>query len=171
MSSTAAGKNGALMREAQFQPGLVAALNELIAMCHNGEKGYRLAGDRVDSELLRELFGAYAQQRGDFARLLQQEVARRGNTPESGGDLAGTLHRLWMRVKRAFSTDAAIVDECLSGDAAALEVYEEVRRGLAAGPVEDLVEQQYEAIRAARDRLLALQATRRFDRNEKLDRS
>ncbi|MDT8305188.1 MAG: PA2169 family four-helix-bundle protein [Anaerolineae bacterium] len=143
----------------QLPNGLIVSLNELIAMCHNGERGYALACDRVDSEVLRGLFEAYARQRGEFAELLRQEVLQLGGTPETGGDLAGTLHRLWIRWRRALAaSDATIVAECLTGDAAALEVYEEARQGIAASPLEELIDQQYEAIRAAHGRLHSLLA-------------
>jgi uncharacterized protein (TIGR02284 family) len=169
MSSHVAGENGDQGYAEPLQPGITAELNELIAMCRNGAHGYQLAGDRVEAEVLRTLFAAYAQQRSEFASVLQTEVARLGSTPETGGDLAGALHRLWIRIKRVFGAgDAAIVAECLAGDAAALEVYEDVRKKLAAGAVEDLVEQQYEAIRAARDRLQALQARIRLEQHKEL---
>lgn len=146
---------------------LIVSLNELIAMCHNGGNGYTLACNRVDSEVLRGLFEAYARQRGEFAELLRQEVLQLGGTPETGGDLAGALHRLWIRLRRALAaSDETIVAECLTGDAAALEVYEEARQRITVGPLEELVEQQYEAIRAAHGRLQSLLASGQLHANE-----
>lgn len=137
---------------------LVVQLNELIAMCCNGQRGFGLASASVQSEVLHHLLQDYAQQRGEFAEGLRQEVIRLGGTPEMGGDLAGGIHRLWIRLKRLVAAgDAPIVAECLAGDAAALEVYEQARQKTGTGQLEDMVEQQYEAIRAARDRLQSLQ--------------
>lgn len=167
MSTLQAANTGQAASIEQPPEGLIVCLNDLIAMCHNGGNGYTLACDRVDSEVLRGLFEAYARQRGEFAELLQQEVLQLGGTPETGGDLAGAFHRLWIRLRRAFAaSDATIVAECLTGDAAALEVYEEALQGMAAGPLEELVEQQYEAIRAARDRLKSLLASEQLLAND-----
>jgi uncharacterized protein (TIGR02284 family) len=137
---------------------LVALLNELIAMCHNGQKGFALASASVESEVLHQLLQDYAQQRGEYAERLREEVLRLGGTPEMGGDLAGGIHRLWLRLKRLLAAgDAPVVAECLAGDGAALEVYEQARQKIGPGQLEDVVEQQYEAIRAARARLQSLQ--------------
>jgi uncharacterized protein (TIGR02284 family) len=138
----------------------IVLLNDLIAMCYNGASGYALAATRVSAESLATLLSDYAQQRAVFAEQLRDEVLHLGGAPEIGGDLAGSIHRLWIRLKRFFVTgDAAIIAECLAGDTAALEVYEEARQAIGPGRIEPVVEQQYEAIRAARDRLQALKQT------------
>lgn len=137
-------------------------LNELIAFCRDGEKGYMVACTRVEAPLLRSLLASYAEQRAAFAESLQAEVARLGGTAETTGDPAGALHRLWMRLRHlVYPRDDAVIAACLFGDAAALEVYEEVREKPLPRPVQDLVDEQYEAIRAARDRLGALNRSRR----------
>jgi uncharacterized protein (TIGR02284 family) len=138
----------------------VVLLNDLIAMCYNGASGYELAATRVTAEPLATLLADYAQQRAAFAEQLREEVLHLGGTPEIGGDLAGSIHRLWIKMKRFFVTgDAAMIAECLAGDTAALEVYEGARQAIGPGRLEPLVEEQYEAIRAARDRLQALKQT------------
>jgi uncharacterized protein (TIGR02284 family) len=142
---------------------LIMDLNELIALCRNAEKGYVVACSRVEAPLLRSLLASYAEQRAAFADTLQAEVVRLGGTAETTGDLAGSFHRLWLRLKYLASPrDATVIAECIVGDAAALEVYEEVRRKQLPEPVQDIVDQQYSAVRAARDRLNALHRTRRL---------
>ncbi len=137
----------------------IVLLNDLIAMCYNGASGYELTATRVTGEPLAALFSDYAQQRLSFAEALRDEVLHLDGAPEIGGDLAGGIHRLWIRFKRfVVRGDAAMIAECLAGDAAALEVYEEARKAIGPGQLEPVVEEQYEAIRAARDRLQALQA-------------
>lgn len=136
---------------------LIMDLNELIALCHNGEKGYSVACTRVEAPLLRSLLASYAEQRAAFAAALQTEVTHLGGTAETTGDLAGAVHRLWIRIKHLVRPrDATIIAECVAGDSAALEVYEEVREKALPQAVQAVVDEQYEAIRAARDRLSAL---------------
>ena len=133
-------------------------LNELIALCHNGQKGYLVACARAEAPLLRSLLASYAVQRAAFATALQAEVTLLGGTPETTGDLAGAVHRLWIRLKHLVRPhDDTIIAECVLGDTAALEVYEELRQNGLPGPVQEIVAAQYAAIRAARDRLSALQ--------------
>jgi uncharacterized protein (TIGR02284 family) len=136
---------------------LIVDLNELIALCHNGEKGYQVACSRVEAPLLRSLLASYAEQRAIFAKALQAEVARLGGTAETAGDLAGAVHRIWIRLKHlVYPRDATVIAECMAGDTAAIEVYEEIREKQLPHAVQTVVDEQYEAIRGARDRLRAL---------------
>lgn len=144
-------------RAARDTRALIIDLNELIALCHNGEKGYLVACARAEAPLLRALLASYAEQRAAFAAALQAEVVALGGIAETTGDLAGAVHRLWIRLSHLVRPrDATVIAECVLGDTAALEAYDQVRsRGLPK-PVQDTVEDQYAAIRAARDRLDAL---------------
>jgi uncharacterized protein (TIGR02284 family) len=146
----------------QDQTDLLVCLNELIALCYNGEKGYAVACTRVEAPLLRTHLAAYVEQRAGFAEALRAEVEGLGGAAETSGDIAGAAHRLWIRLKYVVRpADAGVIAECLLGDTAALEVYEEVRQKQLPQSVQKVVEQQYEAIRAARDRLRALQRSSR----------
>ncbi len=149
-------------RAARDSRRLIMDLNELIALCHNGEKGYLVACARVQAPLLRPLLAAYAEQRAAFASALQAEVVALGGTAETMGDLAGTVHRLWIRLRYlAQPDDATVIAECVVGDTAALEAYEQAREKGLPRPLQEIVEGQYAAIRAARDRLRALHRARR----------
>lgn len=136
---------------------LTVMLNDLLAICYNSEKGYAVAFSRAKNPMLRSLLEEYSRQRADFILPLQREVERIDGMAETGGDLAGMIHRLWIRLKSIFlRSDEAIVAECLFGEVAALEVYEEARHKPLPLPIQETVDEQHETIRAARDRLLAL---------------
>lgn len=150
-------------RRARDTRALIMDLNELIALCHNGEKGYLVACARADAPLLRALLASYAEQRAAFATALQAQVVALGGTAETTGDLAGAVHRLWIRLKHLVQPgDATVIAECVVGDTAALEAYEQVREKALPRAVQEIIEAQYTAIRAARDRLRALHRAHRL---------
>jgi uncharacterized protein (TIGR02284 family) len=144
--------------QGQTNSGIIAALNEAIAICRNGERGYLLAARSSEDDRLRDIFPRYARQRHQFADELTSAVMALGGRPERQGDLAGFVHRIWMRLRQFLSghKSALLLEDCLIGDTAALTVYEDLLELRLPGDIQEIVERQYVAIRAARDRLDAL---------------
>src|SRR3954447_12887265 len=105
---------------------VIAALNDLIETCKDGEEGYRTAEKCVHNEDVKKLFGSYSQQRARYAAELQSEVQRLGGTPEKTGSIAGALLRGWTNIKSAVTggDEGAIIAECERGEDAAKASYE-----------------------------------------------
>jgi uncharacterized protein (TIGR02284 family) len=134
-------------------------LNELIRICRDGEQGFRTAATGIGDPTLRRLFESYAEQRASFARVLQAEVARRGDEPARSGDPAGALHRGWMKIREAVAgnDEAAILAECERGEDAAVRAYRDAADQRLPRDTADLVERQYVQVKDAHDHLRILE--------------
>lgn len=103
-------------------------LNALLEKNYDAERGYRNAADDVDNERLKEFFLDRAAQREVFAKELRMEILSFGEVPKDSGSATGTAHRAWMDLKSFFSSnnEESILEECVRGDNAAIEEYNEV---------------------------------------------
>ncbi|NOK57508.1 MAG: PA2169 family four-helix-bundle protein [Chloroflexi bacterium AL-W] len=145
---------------------IVNELNDLIEICKDGQKGYQQAAENVDDQGYTTMFNRYAKERGQAAAELQQEVTRLGGQPETDGSTAAQLHRTWMDLRSALGvSDTAerrqrILEECVRGDTAAKERFEEVlKKGLPTN-VQSTVERQYEEVTAALRAMSDMAATK-----------
>ena len=140
---------------------VISVLNDLIETCKDSEQGFRTAAEGVgedgDAEL-RTLLNTYAQQRARFAAELQNEVLHRGGNPAKSGHVSATFHRGWMNLKAAISanSEAAIIEECKSGEEAAMRNYEAALKENLPSDLFSIVEEQYAEIKQAHDRLRGL---------------
>lgn len=139
---------------------IIDDLNELIAICKDGEQGYLTAAKAMEAGEYQPLFEQYSTQRQRFATDLQAEINRLGGIPGKEGDLAGTVHRAWINLKAVASgrDTRTILAECIAGEKAAVDVYAEVTQKELPPEIYALVDQQYQSIKAALDRLQALVA-------------
>ena len=98
-------------------------LNKLVTSSNDAEEGYKEAADNVDDNELKALFLQQSRQRADFARELGREIQTLGGDADKGTSLTADLHRAWINVKSAFTSndDKAVVQECHRGDQEALE--------------------------------------------------
>jgi hypothetical protein len=74
-------------------------LNGLIETSKDGEKGFRTAADEARDPELKQIFLARAEDCAKGATQLQKIVARYGGEPETGGSVAGAVHRGWVNLK------------------------------------------------------------------------
>lgn len=107
---------------------VVSKLNDLVETYKDSEKGYRQAAKEVHDQKFKTLFRRAAGQRASFAREMQDEVLRLGGKPATGGTLAGSLHRGWMKFRYQLNLhdDEVVLYECLRGDEKALERYQDL---------------------------------------------
>jgi uncharacterized protein (TIGR02284 family) len=82
-----------------------SVLNSLIETCKDGEEGFKQAAEKVKDPSLKSLFTKYASQRAGYVTELQSAVQALGKNPAESGHVAATLHRGWMSVKEAVSSD------------------------------------------------------------------
>ena len=104
---------------------ILEALNKLLTRSHDAEKGYEEAAGNVHDAELKSLFLAQSRQRAEFAMELDREIRMLGGNPDNDTSLASDLHRAWINIKSALSSndDKATVEECKRGDHEALSDY------------------------------------------------
>ncbi len=125
---------------------IIDQLGKLLTISNDAEEGYKEAADNVDSSEMKTLFLEQSRQRAGFAQELNQEISALGGDADNGTSLTADLHRAWINIKSAFSTndDKAVVQECHRGDQEALNDYNSVLQGtnLAASTRELLLRQK-----------------------------
>lgn len=138
---------------------VIAALNELIETCRDGQEGFRTAAEGVTRTELKTLFYDLAQERARFVGELQTDVRRLGGDPEDTGSVAASLHRGWMNIRGAVagSDDAAIVAECERGEDTAVASYRGALEIDLPAHIRSVVERQYAEVKKAHDRIRALE--------------
>jgi uncharacterized protein (TIGR02284 family) len=138
------------------QKGIISTINNLIEALKDGQKGFKEAADAVNDPQLKSLFTEYSQQRARFATELQTEVRSIGEPePETGGSAAGAMHRGWINLKSAITSndESAVLTECERGEDAAVEAFEKAMRNDLPSPVRDVVSRQFSEIKSAHDRI------------------
>ena len=108
---------------------IIEDLTHLLAIANDGKEGYKNAAENADAAELKALFTTYSIQRADFEMELKSIIRQHGGDAdnEKGGPL-GTLHRTWIDIKTAFTTNDnhAVIDAVITGEKAAVEAYDEV---------------------------------------------
>lgn len=142
----------------------VGVLNNLIETNKDGEEGFRLAAEKAKDSSLKSLFTKYSTQRAANGQELQSLVSQLGEKPATSGHAAATLHRGWINLKEALSSDSdkSIIFECESGEDAAMKAYKEALASNLPTTVASVVERQFTGIQEAhgviRDMKHSLQA-------------
>ena len=130
-------------------------LNSLIEICKDGQQGFQQAAEKVNCNELRATLQECSRQRAEFAAALQGEVARLGVTPEKDGSVTGSLHRGWINLKTALTSneDKAIISECERGEDSAVEAYQDALKAELLPNVQNLVSRQYQTVKATHDKI------------------
>ena len=107
---------------------LVSELNEVLERNFDAIKGYKKASENISNSVLRDYFNTQVNQRQEFVSTLQTKVAELGGNPVDEGSFKGNLHRTWMDVTGAVATnkEEAILEECIRGEKAAAEEYQDL---------------------------------------------
>lgn len=136
----------------------ISTLNRLIAICKDGEAGFKEAADNVERADLKGLFIELSTQRSVFVTKLQEVVTSLGGNPSDSGNLSAALHRAWIDVKGAFTgkDEAAALVECERGEDSAKKAYREALDEDLPDFVRSTVQEQYNAVLTAHDRVKAL---------------
>ncbi len=109
---------------------LKEAFQEIINICEDGVKGYETASKNIKAEEFKTLFLRLSQQRKGFIEDLKNEALRLGIELDASGTVRGFFHRTWLATKATFSseTNEKVIDEALTGEKEALDVYDDVLR-------------------------------------------
>lgn len=106
---------------------IVDNLQALLEKNYDAQKGFTKAMEDADNPRLKGFLKKQAAQRSRFANELTQELRSLNEEPKESGSTTGTLHRAWIDVKTAFTgnDDEAVLEECIRGEKASAEEYEE----------------------------------------------
>lgn len=112
----------------KFTEKMTNKLNDLLEKNYDAEKGYKKAAEKVENAKLKQFFNEEAQKRYDFGHELKTEIKNYGETPDKGGSITGTMHRAWIDIETAFSSNSeeTILGEVQKGEKAAIEEYNDV---------------------------------------------
>lgn len=126
-------------------------LNRLIRICLDGEAGFLVVAESVRNRGLKALFKTFAQQRAQFADLLQDEVKRLGGTPRTEGSVIARVHRGWINIKTAMTigqhgTENVALSEIFRGESTAVRTYERALNRSLPADIKKLVEDQHRVI-------------------------
>ncbi|WP_088340351.1 ferritin-like domain-containing protein [Robiginitalea sediminis] len=103
-------------------------LNDLLTKTIDAEKGFSVASEKVDAPEVKAFLRDKVKQRNAFGHELKSEIREFGKLPEKDGSLKGDLHRSWMKLSGALSTNQTerILEEVERGEKASLENYNEI---------------------------------------------
>lgn len=128
---------------------MVQTLNELLLKCNDAKEGFIKAAGLVEDPQLKDLLMNKADQRVGFASDIENEILAMRASVDSTTSIISSIHRVWMEIQSTFNSDArAIISECLRGEYASLEDYNNasVTKGLP-GTTRAMILRQREAIR------------------------
>ena len=106
----------------------VDSLQILLEKNYDAEAGYKEAMLKAEDSQLKNYLKERAALRNRFATELSDSLIRLDEKPREKGSLTGDLHRTWMNIKQALSSDKdeSILEECIRGEKSSVEEYEEV---------------------------------------------
>lgn len=142
----------------EMNSNVAGTLNHLVETCRDGQRGFEQAAKSIGDPALRAELMQYSMQRREFATALQQAIRTVGEEPTTSGSASAALHRGWMNVRQAISSndDYSVLAECERGEDSAVEAYREALGQPVPSGVDDLVETQYSAIKHVHDRIRSL---------------
>lgn len=106
---------------------LVDNLQQLLEKNYDAEKGFTKAMKDAKNPQLKSFLMQQAAQRSRFANELTNEIINLNEEPKESGSVAGGLHRAWIDIKSALTgnDDEAVLEECIRGEKASWDEYEE----------------------------------------------
>ena len=142
------------------QKEIISTINGLIETLKDGQEGFRQASEAVKDSQLKTLFNEYSLQRAKFAGELQNAAINLGEAkPENTSSTAGAMHRAWINLKSAITTqdDHAILAECERGEDSAVAEYKKaMEEEELSSPIRDTISRQYTDVKSAHDRIREL---------------
>ncbi len=137
---------------------VIDVLNDLLESCRDGEQGFRSSAEHARAGELQSLFTRRANECAMAAGELEQAVRTYGGTPADGGTISGALHRSWMSIKTALSSndDQIVLEECERGEDAAVARYQKALEHALPADVQALVQRQAQGARRNHDEVKAM---------------
>jgi len=144
----------------------ISVLNDLIETSIDGQKGFHTSAEDVKNPEIKAYLLSRSAECDTAVRELQTEVRALGGEPQDSSSATGALHRLWVEIKDAMTSDKndkAILDEVERGEDHALKAYKDahqkaVEKNLPVS-VTSLIQRQLAGVQANHDKVKALRDT------------
>lgn len=142
---------------------IVSVLNDLIETSRDGAAGFQTCAEGAKDSMLKAYFTTRVQGCNEAVRELNVEVVHHGGQAAEYGSLGGALHRTWINIKTAVTSndDLAVLEECESAEDAALDRYRDALKEPLPEHVRVLVQKQYEGAKENHDRVRKLRNDRK----------
>ena len=142
-----------------------AVTHDLMQTLEDGRDGFASGAEKLDSDgnaTLAATFRELGGQRGEMYSELQTIAASYGDQIDSSGSVAAKVHRGWMSLKDAIagSDPDGVLDAAVQGEDHAVSEYEKAVGEDISPEFKAVVARQLDQVRAARDQVKALQASR-----------
>ena len=133
-------------------------LQKLIQTCRDGEDGYIHAAALVSDPGTKSYFQEQSLERARFVKELKIEAEKLGeHKPDTGGSIAGTLHRTWFEAKAEVGLgDKSVLNSVESGEDTAKKAYEDALASVLPENVRELVRRQAQRVIAAHNHVRSL---------------
>jgi uncharacterized protein (TIGR02284 family) len=137
---------------------IINTLKDLVETSKDGERGFMASAEDAKDPQLKRMFEERARECASAAGELSATITRLGGDPPDHGTVGGAMHRGWMHVKTAMTSndDQAILDECERGEDVAKKKYTEALKERLPDDVRMLVQRQYEGVLRNHDQIKAL---------------
>ncbi|WP_342644906.1 PA2169 family four-helix-bundle protein [Mucilaginibacter sp. CSA2-8R] len=108
---------------------IINDLKGLLVLVNDGKEGYQSASEATESQDLKAFLSQTSGERIVYASELKEHIeAHGGEADNENGGLLGGLHRAWLNVKQAFSSndDQEILKAITTGERAVIAKYDEL---------------------------------------------
>lgn len=107
---------------------IVESLQNLLEKNYDAEKGFKKAIENTKNHSLKNYLKHQAVKRNRFVTEIDFELRSLDAKPKESGSVTASIHRAWIDLKSAIAgnDDEAILEECIRGDKASVEEYEDV---------------------------------------------
>jgi uncharacterized protein (TIGR02284 family) len=138
----------------------VLCLNRLVETCKDSQQGFKTAAQSINNPMYGVMFLNYALQRTNFIEELEYQIRLLDGNPERTGSLIGAIHRGWIDLKASILSgkETSILDECVRGEESAVSIYREVLKEPLLLKVRMVVQNQFQEIQSAFERICTLEA-------------
>lgn len=133
----------------------------LIHTLENGKEGFDKAAEKLESSDRPDVaakFREFAQQRATMSDELKQITVAYGDDATQRGTMPGALHRGWIAVKDAFSSDdaEAVIGAAETGEDHAVEQFREALEADISPDFRPIVTRQLASVQSAHDYVRSL---------------
>jgi uncharacterized protein (TIGR02284 family) len=137
---------------------VIALLNGLIETSTDGERSFTKAAEAAQHATVNDGLLEIAARCSYGARELQCLVSKLGGRPESGGSVAGALHRGWLEVKSVVGarSDHAILADCEKREDVAEKRFHDVLEKDLPSDVTAVVARLYHGVAKNRERVRSM---------------
>lgn len=139
---------------------IVDNLQELLEKNYDAQKGFKKAMENADSQNLKLFLQKQAAQRSRFANELTDELRQLNEEPKESGSFTGDMHRTWIDIKTAFTgnDDESVLEECIRGEKASAEEYEDkLKDGIFPPRIASVIQKQSKEIHQTLSRVKRLE--------------